>query len=152
MTGVFLAAPQQRRRRRQAPGIRPAVTGVHRLRRLALFTVLNPVMARPGYWFATGCGLLWGAALGRGRFSREGGVIVARGLPSWAYGRGGTTIGAVFLTTATVSPAVLQHEAVHRRQWRRFGLAFAILYPLAGMDATRNRFEIEAGLREGGYL
>ena len=131
-------------------GRAPAVR--RRLLRLVLFTVLNPLLARPGSWFATGCGLLWGVALGRGRLSREGGVIVARGLPSWAYGRGGTTIGAVFLTTSTVSPAVLEHEAVHRRQWRRFGLAFAILYPLAGMDATRNRFEIEAGLRKGGYV
>ena len=125
---------------------------VRRLARIGWLrrALLHPVVARPGYWFATACGFVWGAVLGR-RISREGGVIVARGLPSWAFGRGGTTIGAVFLTSGNVSPAILEHEAVHRAQWRRYGLAFIPLYIEAGRDARRNRFEIEAGLRKGGY-
>lgn len=112
---------------------------------------LHPVVARPGYWFATACGWIWGAALHLALPRREGGVVVCAGLPNWAFGRGGTTIGAVYLTHGSVSPGVLAHEAVHREQWRRYGLAFAILYVAAGADARHNRFEIEAGLERGGY-
>ncbi len=113
--------------------------------------LLSPIVARPGYWFATACGFVWGAILGRFRVRREGGVWVARGLPSWAFGRGGTTIGAVYLTSTNTGPTVLEHEAVHRAQWRRYGLAFIPLYVLAGQDPRRNRFEVEAGLEKGGY-
>jgi hypothetical protein len=113
--------------------------------------LLSPVVARPGYWFATGCALVWGGALSLGRLRRRGGLIVAAGCPRWAFGRGGTTVGAVYLTHDFVGPAVLRHEAVHRAQWKRYGLAFIPLYVAAGQDATRNRFEIEAGLEDGGY-
>lgn len=113
---------------------------------------LSPVIARPGYWFATGCALVWGGILGGFRFSRQGGVIVARGLPRWAFGRGGTVIGAVYLTSHNVTPRILEHEAVHRDQWKRYGLAMIPLYVAAGRDARRNRFEIEADLRKGGYV
>jgi hypothetical protein len=113
--------------------------------------LLHPAVARPGYWFATAAGLAWGGALSRGRLRARGGVIVASHCPRWAFGRGGTTIGAVFLTHGDPSPAVLEHEAVHRAQWRRYGLAFIPLYIAAGSVARTNRFEIEAGLRKGGY-
>lgn len=113
--------------------------------------LLHPVVALPGYWFATACGFVWGAVLGRFRISRRGGVVIAEGLPKWAFGRGGTTIGAVYLTSNNVAEGVLEHEAVHRAQWRRYGLAFIPLYLMAGQDARRNRFEIEAGLERGGY-
>ncbi|CAN5139257.1 hypothetical protein BH09ACT5_BH09ACT5_04380 [soil metagenome] len=112
---------------------------------------LSPVVARPGYWFATACALVWGGVLSRFRLRREGGVIVAPHLPRWAYGRGGTTVGAVYLTTDNISPAILEHESVHRAQWKRYGLAFPALYVEAGQDARANRFEIEAGLAKGGY-
>ena len=114
--------------------------------------LLSPVIARPGYWFATALGLVWGAVLSRFRLSRRGGVIVASGMPKWAFGRGGTTIGAVYLTATTMSDSVLEHEAVHRAQWRKYGLAFIPLYVMAGQDALHNRFEIEAGLKKGGYV
>lgn len=114
--------------------------------------LLSPVIARPGYWFATASGFVWGAILSRFRISRQGGVIVARGMPTWAFGRGGTTIGAVYLTSTTVSDSVLEHEAVHRAQWRRYGLAFVPLYVMAGQNPLANRFEIEAGLKKGGYV
>lgn len=113
--------------------------------------LLHPLVARPGYWFATGCGFVWGAVLGRGRISRRGGVIVAAGMPRWAFGRGGTTIGAVYLTRDNLRSSVLEHEAVHREQWRRYGLAFIPLYIAAGAIARTNRFEVEAGLEKGGY-
>ena len=47
---------------------------------------------------------------------------------------------------------MLAHERVHVEQWRRYGLAFIPLYLAAGREATRNRFEIEAGLERGGYV
>ncbi|MBC7590459.1 MAG: hypothetical protein H7226_05365 [Salinibacterium sp.] len=113
--------------------------------------LLHPIVARPGYWFATACAWVWGGVLGRFRMRRVGHMIVASGLPKWAYGRGGTTVGAVYLTTDHTSPHVLEHEAVHRAQWRRYGLTFIPLYIEAGQDARCNRFEIEAGLAKGGY-
>jgi hypothetical protein len=113
--------------------------------------LLAPVVALPGFWFATGVGYLWGAALGRALPKNVGGVYLARDLPTWAFGRGGTTIGAVYLTSGLVNDAVLRHEAVHRAQWRRYGLAFVPLYVAAGPIAQTNRFEREAGLRDGGY-
>jgi hypothetical protein len=114
--------------------------------------LLSPVVALPGYWFATLCGLVWGTVLSLGRIRPQGGVIVARRCPHWAFGRGGTTIGAVFLTHDALSPGVLAHEAVHRAQWKKYGLAFIPLYIAAGQTGTTNRFEIEAGLRRGGYV
>lgn len=113
--------------------------------------LLSPVIARPGYWIATAAGLVWGGILSGFRLRPEGGVIVAAHMPRWAFGRGGTTIGAVFLTHDLVGPATLEHEAVHRAQWRKYGLAFIPLYIAAGIPATTNRFEVEAGLAKGGY-
>ena len=112
---------------------------------------LHPLVARPGYWFATAVGVLWGALLGGFKVSRRGGVIVCEGLPRWAFGRGGTTIGAAYLTRDNTRDSVLEHEAVHRAQWKRYGLAFIPLYLAAGQNALTNRFEIEAGLEKGGY-
>lgn len=89
--------------------------------------------------------------MSRGRIHRRRGVLVATGCPRWSFGRGGTTIGAVYLTRDATSDGVLDHEAVHRRQWRTYGLAFIPLYFAAGLDAHSNRFEIEAGLERGGY-
>lgn len=117
------------------------------LRRAAL----HPAVALSGYAIASGLALAWGAALSGCRVSRRAGILVASGLPRWAFGRGGTTIGAVYLTDDAVSPRVLEHESVHRAQWRRYGLALIPLYFLAGRDPLRNRFEIAAGLEAGGY-
>jgi len=114
--------------------------------------LLHPVVARPGYWFASAAGMLWGGVLSLGRLRRAHGVVVARRLPRWAFGRGGTTIGSVYLTRDNTSADVLDHEAVHRAQWKRYGLAFIPLYIAAGAPARTNRFEIEAGLEKGGYV
>jgi hypothetical protein len=132
---------------------RAAIVLVKAARRVpGLRTVLlHPLVARPGYWFATLGGLVWGGILSGFRFSRSGGVIIARGMPSWAFGRGGTTIGAVFLTSHNVSGPIIEHEAVHKEQWKRYGLAFIPLYVAAGANGVLNRFEIEAGLKKGGY-
>ena len=104
-----------------------------------------------GYWFATIAALAWGVPLSTGRIERIHGLIVAKGMPRWSFGRGGTTIGGVYLTGDNLGDDVLQHESVHRDQWRRHGLFFAVLYLRAGRDARTNRFEVEAGLEKGGY-
>ena len=113
--------------------------------------LLWPPIARPGYWLATGCAWLWGRLL-FGRFAQRRGIHFFSGLPTWAYGRGGTTIGAIYLTTANTGDAVLEHEAVHKAQWKKYGLAFIWLYVAAGSPALTNRFEVEAGLEKGGYV
>lgn len=120
------------------------VPGVRRM-------LLSPVVARPGYWFATGCAWLWGRVL-FGRFADSGGIHYFSGLPKWAYGRGGTTVGAIYLTTDNTGADVLEHETVHKAQWKKYGLAFIALYIAAGSSALTNRFEVEAGLEKGGYL
>ena len=125
----------------------------------AAHAVLQPVqrallsrpVAVPGYHLATRAALAWGRLLG-GDVRREGELHVVSGLPTWAFGRGGTTVGAAFLTSTNVSAGILAHEEVHRQQWLRYGLAFIPMYYAAGIDAHGNRFEIEAGLERGGYL
>jgi len=116
--------------------------------------LLSPVVARPGYWFATLCAFVWGCLLlGWWHRGRVGGGRIRwfRSLPGWAFGRGGTTVGAIYLTRDNDGPAVLAHERVHTTQWKRYGLAFIPLYIAAGSLAATNRFEVEAGLAAGGY-
>ena len=73
-------------------------------------------------------------------------------MPKWTFGRGGSCVGACYLTDTNVSTPVLRHERVHREQWKRYGLALPVLYWLSGRDPLQNRFEIEAGLKDGGYI
>jgi hypothetical protein len=113
--------------------------------------LLWPVVARSGYWFATACGWVWGAIL-FGRYANSHGIHYFSKLPTWAYGRGGTTIGAIYLTTDNTGDDVLEHEAIHRAQWKKYGLTFIWLYIAAGSPALTNRFEVEAGLEKGGYV
>jgi hypothetical protein len=134
------------RAERAAAGVVRGVVAVPGARRMLLW----PVIARPGYWFATAAGFLWGTVL-LGRHRRYRGLHVIHRLPRWAFGRGGTTIGAVFLTHDATSEPVLDHERVHQQQWRHYGLALPILYLAAGVIAQTNRFEVEAGLEHGGY-
>ena len=65
--------------------------------------LLWPVVARPGYWFATACAWTWGRLL-FGRYASGHGIHYFSQLPAWAYGRGGTTIGAIYLTIVCVLP------------------------------------------------
>ena len=124
--------------------------GVRRARPLRAF-LLWPIWTRPGYWFATGCIFLYGTAL-RGYFTRKQGMHYFRDLPTWSFGRGGTTIGAIYLTRDNDGDDVMVHEAEHRAQWKRYGLWFIPLYIAAGSDALTNRFEVGAGLELGGYV
>ncbi|MGW0175385.1 hypothetical protein ACWDUM_16275 [Rhodococcus sp. NPDC003322] len=107
-----------------------------------------------GALVATGAALGYAAALGaRIRYDHEHGLFVCTDL-RFGFARGGTTVGAVYLTRTNVSPAMLRHEAVHAEQWARYGLTFAVRYLAEEIRRPRhrNRFEIEAGLRDGGYL
>nr|WP_227497239.1 Fe-S oxidoreductase [Planctomonas psychrotolerans] len=113
---------------------------------------LDSPISHAGYYIATAVGLAIGVPLSVGRVRRVGTVIVCRGLPAWAFRRGGTCVGAVYLTRYNDGRRVLQHEAVHVRQWKRYGLLFPLVYGLAGRDPLHNRFEIEAGLERGGYV
>ena len=128
-------------------GITRGVRRVPVVRRVMLW----PVFTRPGYWFATGCIWIWGTVLG-GRFGSKKGMHYFRGMPKWSFGRGGTTIGAIYLTHDNDSDDVMEHEAEHRAQWKRYGLAFIPLYVAAGSEAATNRFEVGAGLELGGYV
>lgn len=115
--------------------------------------LLDSFVSRLGYLWGCAVGWTWGTALSRGRIERRGELWVFRGMPEWAFGRGGVCVGNCFLTgDAPVSDAVLRHEAVHVRQWRRYGMLLPVLYLLSGRDPLRNRFEIEAGLEDGNYV
>jgi hypothetical protein len=111
----------------------------------------SPV-SRAGYLYATAVGLVWGAVWSTGRVERSEGLVVFRGMPAWTFGRGGSCVGGCYLTDKNVSADVLRHEAVHKRQWQHYGMAFPLLYLLAGRNPLKNRFEIEAGLKLGGYI
>lgn len=139
------------------PGWRErAETAVARGRRLDRWipsVLLDSRVSRVGYWYGCTVGWVWGSLWSTGRIERRHGLWVFRGLPGWAFPRGGVCVGACFLTgDARPSDAVLRHEAVHRRQWRRYGFLMPVLYLFAGRDPLRNRFEIEAGLAEGNYV
>lgn len=114
--------------------------------------LIDSPVSRAGYLYATAVGLVWGAIWSTGRIERRGGLFVFRGLPAWSFGRGGSCVGAVYLTNQNVSADVLEHEAVHKAQWQKYGMLFPLLYFAAGRDPLKNRFEIEAGLEKGGYL
>ena len=115
--------------------------------------LLDSPISLVGFWWGTAVGALWGALWSTGRVERRGGLWVFRGMPSWTFGRGGVCVGRCFLTgDVPPSEAILRHEAVHARQWRRYGFLMPVLYLLAGRNPLTNRFEILAGLEGGGYV
>jgi hypothetical protein len=96
---------------------------------------------------------VWGSLWSTGRVEKREGLWVFRGMPEWTFPRGGVCVGGCFLTgDGRISPALLRHEAVHKRQWQRYGFLMPLLYLLAGRNPLRNRFEIEAGLEDGNYV
>lgn len=115
--------------------------------------LLDSPISRVGALAGTVFGWVWGGMLSTGPVERRHGLWVFRGLPEWAFGRGGVCVGSCFLTgTRTrVTDRLLRHEARHAAQWRRYGLLLPLLYAFDGRRATRNRFEILAGLEDGGY-
>lgn len=120
--------------------------------RMVRVRLTDSPISRAGYWWATAVGFAWGFLWSRGRIEVRGGLIVFRGMPRWTFGRGGSCVGGCYLTDRNDSDVVLGHEAVHKSQWRRYGMLFPVLYWMSGLDPLENRFEIEAGLEAGGYL
>lgn len=130
-----------------------AIVRGRRLDRWIPGILLDSPLSRLGYLYGTAVGAVWGSLWSTGRIERRRGLWVFRGLPGWAFARGGVCVGACYLTgDAPVTDRVLRHEAVHRAQWRRYGMLMPLLYAIAGRDPLRNRFEIEAGLEDGNYL
>lgn len=92
---------------------------------------------------------LWRAEV---RYDAAHRLLVASGMRG-GFARSGTTVGAVYLTADATRPERLRHEAVHADQWARHGLTFPVRYWVEELRhrGARNRFEVEAGLADGGY-
>ncbi|WP_417562304.1 Fe-S oxidoreductase [Microbacterium sp.] len=130
-----------------------AVARGRRFDKLIPRALLDSRISRAGAWYGTVVGWIWGSIWSTGRIERHGRLWVFRGLPDWAFRRGGVCVGRCFLTgDDTPSDEVLTHEAVHARQWERYGVLMPLLYLFAGSNPLRNRFEIEAGLEDGNYV
>jgi hypothetical protein len=130
-----------------------AVARGRRWDRLIPGILLDSPISRAGYWYGTTVGWIWGSLWSTGRIERHEGLWVFRGMPPRTFPRGGVCAGGCFLTgDDPVTDRILAHEAVHARQWRRYGFLMPLLYALAGRDPLRNRFEIEAGLEDGNYV
>ncbi|GAB3612340.1 Fe-S oxidoreductase [Humibacter ginsengisoli] len=134
--------------RRVARSLRAALSEYRRLPRLLL---VDSALSNLGYRYATAVGFVWGFLWSVGRVERREGLWVFREMPRRTFGRGGSCVGGCYFTDHNVTDDVLEHEAVHKRQWQRYGMLFPVLYGLAGPDPQHNRFEIEAGLEKGGY-
>ena len=120
--------------------------------RVAKAVLLDSPISKAGYGYATAVGMVWGFLWSTGHIERRNDLVVFRGIPKWAFGRGGSCIGGCYLTEQNGTEDVMEHEAVHKKQWTRYGMLFPVLYFFAGRNALKNRFEIEAGLDKGGYL
>jgi hypothetical protein len=130
-----------------------AVERGRRIDRFIPSLLLDSPISRIGYWYGCAVGWVWGSLWSTGRVEKREGLWVFRGMPKRTFPRGGVCVGGCFLTgDHRVSAALLRHEAVHKRQWQRYGFLMPLLYALAGRDPLRNRFEIEAGLADGNYV
>ena len=129
---------------------------VHRGERLDRFlpaVLIDSPIRSAGSLYATGVAWLWGGLLSTGRVERRRRLWVCRGLPAWAsITLTFTAIIFVVFAQLRFDRTVLRHEAVHRRQWQKYGMLMPLLYAIAGRDPLRNRFEIEAGLEDGRYI
>ncbi len=84
---------------------------------------VDSVVSRAGWLFATAVGLAVGVPLSTGPVRVVDGLVVCSGLPRWAFRRGGTCVGSVYLTRDNDDDRVLRHERVHVAQWKRYGMA-----------------------------
>ncbi|MBT2230517.1 RHS repeat-associated core domain-containing protein [Nonomuraea sp. NEAU-A123] len=98
----------------------------------------------------------------KGHCGTHRGMLMCTGMPDKYIpnGRSGYTIAGVFVTrlwSKDIDADLAKHEKIHRDQWYYYAnqtgywFAFPILYAAAGFDACKNRFEIEAGLKDGRY-
>lgn len=82
--------------------------------------------------------------------------VECSGMPRGSYGRGGTTVGNVWLYGDLGGPHRRRHELRHADQYALLGtVPFLALYGLnalvTGNRPHRNVFERWAGLQDGGY-
>lgn len=96
--------------------------------------VLAPPLARAGYLYATAV-----ASAGASFSPPEGSAGSTAYSCARACHRGPSAAEArasagVYLTDDNAKPAVLEHEAVHRQQWKTYGMVFPVLYFFAGRD------------------
>ncbi|GAA0315769.1 hypothetical protein [Kineococcus aurantiacus] len=82
--------------------------------------------------------------------------VEASGMPRGTYGRGGTTVGNVWLHGDLGGPVRRRHELRHADQYALLGtVPFLALYGLNALLTRnlphRNVFERWAGLADGGY-
>lgn len=98
---------------------------------------------------ALGYAKLWRARI---TFDDQFDLFVCAGMKA-GFGRAGTTIGGAYLTKQATQLRTIRHEAKHADQWAHYGIAFAGLYLFEELRhrGAANRFEIEAGLEDGGY-
>ncbi|QXQ15970.1 hypothetical protein [Skermania piniformis] len=98
---------------------------------------------------ALGWARLWRAEI---RFHEHFDIYVCAGMRG-GFARGGTTVGGAYLTRNLTWFRTLRHESVHADQWARYGLTFIPRYLLeeSRHPGAGNRFEIAAGLADGGY-
>ena len=115
---------------------------------------LDSRFSRAGYVYGTAVGWIWGSLWSTGRVEKRAGLWVFRGMPRWAFRRGGVCVGGCFLTgDDAVSDRVLAP-----RSRARAAVAAATASSCRcctcspGRDPLRNRFEIEAGLEDGNYV
>lgn len=135
------------------PAAQRALARGRRIDRLIPGILLDSAISRIGYAYGNAVGWVWGGLWSTGAVERRAGLWVFRGMPEWTFARGGVCVGGCYLTGENPpDDAVLRHEAVHMRQWRRYGLLMPLLYLVAGRNPLTNRFEIEAGLVDGNYL
>jgi len=135
------------------PAAERALARGRRIDRLIPGILLDSPVSLVGYAYGNAVGWIWGGLWSTGRIERRAGLWVFRGMPSWTFARGGVCVGGCYLTgDAPIDDRVLRHEAVHKTQWRRYGMLMPLLYLLAGRDPLTNRFEIEAGLADGNYV
>ncbi|AEF42257.1 hypothetical protein [Hoyosella subflava] len=102
----------------------------------------------------TALALLYARMLGaKPRFEGRTRLFIASGMRG-GFARAGTTVGGVFLTGKDPSARLIRHESVHADQWARYGFTFPVRYWIEELRNPRgkNRFEIEAGLEDGGYV
>ena len=90
-------------------------------------------------------------------WDRTHGMVICTGSSPRLHGGGGTTVGCVYVTSASdVRTEICCHESRHRDQWAIAGPLFAVLYGAEILrtktNFTRNVWERWAGLEDGGYL
>lgn len=106
---------------------------------------------------ASQLGITW-AKMHRGKCSWDGThwMSVCTGMRG-GYGRGGTTVGSVYMSGRTPDARMMRHESKHANQYAWFGggAMFPVVYGIQEWTSgggKHNTFERQAGLKDGCYV